>query len=215
MFKIEKELLEHQDDCSHTEEGLFLLRQIKSSVFPSGRLSQARYVLKMNMHDQVLVFVDFVNLTQEEQLRVWRWRNHVNVRRWMYQSESFSLSEHLAFIQSLVRCCDKQYFLIKKQQQDLGVIDFVNIDFKNKSCEFGLYVNPDRTLPGTGRVLEAAAIQYAFELLKLETIQVTVFCDNQRSLNLHRKCGFKITGQQSFNKKDIFSMRLHKKESDL
>jgi len=173
---------------------------------------QGYYVLKIQDEQQILTLTNFVDFSEDERLKVWRWRNHETVRKWMYHPEPFSLKEHLAFIQSLVGRKDKQYFLVKNQDEYLGVIDFVNIDFCQKSCDFGLYANPERVISGTGSLLEMMGIHYAFNVLDLDAINVEAFFDNRRSLGLHKKFGFKVTGKRLLNEKEIISMQLNKEK---
>jgi len=176
------------------------------------RQDQGCYVLTTQNEQQFLTLTDFVDLSEDERLKVWRWRNHEAVRKWMYHPEPFSLKEHLVFIQSLVERKDKQYYLVKNQDEYLGVIDFVNIDFCLKSCDFGLYANPEKAILGIGSLLEMMGIYYAFNVLDLNTINVEAFFENRRSLGLHKKFGFEVTGKRLFNEKEIISMQLNKEK---
>lgn len=188
---------------------------IKSDALPDFHWQQEQrcYVLKSTDKQQMLMLINFVDLSEDEQLKVWHWRNHEAIRKWMYHTQPFTLKAHLAFLQSLPRRKDKAYFLVRNQHGYLGVIDFVNIDIFHRSCDFGLYVNPEGVIPGTGSLLEMAGILYAFNELKLDTINVDVFFDNQRSLGLHKKFGFNVTGKRLFNEKEIISMQLKKEKA--
>jgi len=152
------------------------------------------------------VLINFINLTSNEKEMVLAWRNHPNIKRWMYTQEDISLENHLNFIKSLENNNEKLYFLVKKEDEYIGVIDFT--DLHNSHIYFGLYANPMTKVLGVGRILEQISIDYAFDVLKVNGLQLEVFADNIQVRNLHKKFNFKETGTKMINNKEVICMEL-------
>ena len=132
--------------------------------------------------------VNFTDLNKQEKVMVLTWRNNENVKKWMYTTEDILIDEHLSFIDKLKKQKNKLYFLVKKENENLGVIDFININ-NNISAEMGIYINPD--LKNLGKLFMQIIIDYAFLTLKVRTIFSEVFEDNIKALGLYKKFGFK------------------------
>jgi len=156
------------------------------------------------MQDTLLI--NFIDLSVDEKKMVLEWRNHPDTRRWMYTQDEISLENHLNFIESLKTREDKLYFIVKKDDNYIGVVDFYN--FENNSCEFGLYSNPFLKMAGIGRVLEEISIDYVFKILKISVIKLEVFSDNIQVINLHKKYKFKETKRKIISDKEVVCMEL-------
>jgi UDP-4-amino-4,6-dideoxy-N-acetyl-beta-L-altrosamine N-acetyltransferase len=144
----------------------------------------------------------------EEMNIVLKMRNNVDIKRWMYNQNDIDLDTHLKFINTLLFDISKQYFLIKKDSQYIGVVDFTNIDNGKKECDFGLYSNPFIKLAGVGRVLEEICIKYAFDILKLNKLKLEVFEENKQVRNLHKKYKFYESDKKIVNEKQVMCMEL-------
>jgi len=157
--------------------------------------------------------INFTNLALEEKEMILEWRNHPEIRKWMYNQDEIKLKEHLSFIESLKTRQDKLYFLVKKDDEYIGVVDFYDTDQSTKECEFGLYANPFEKIAGVGRILEEVCIEYAFEFLKLTKLKLEVFEENKQVRNLHRKYKFQEVGEKMLNDKKVICMELENENS--
>jgi UDP-4-amino-4,6-dideoxy-N-acetyl-beta-L-altrosamine N-acetyltransferase len=158
----------------------------------------------------VISLVNFIDLTNDERLKVLEMRNHPEIRKWMYSQELIPIESHLKFICSLKKNVKEQYFLVSKSEKWIGVLCFINIKASTSESEFGFYANPFEITPGAGRILEMASIHYAFEILHLEKLKLEVFCNNKKVVNLHNKYQFECVGNKKVGKKDVLCMELHK-----
>jgi len=149
-------------------------------------------------------------LTDDEKLTVLEMRNQPSIRKWMYNQESISVQSHLNFIDSLKKNRTKQYFFVQQGGKWIGVLYFINIEFGLSEAEFGLYANPFEIIPGVGRILEMASIQYAFEILSLKKLKLEVFSDNKHVVNLHKKYHFECVGTKMVREKEVLCMELDK-----
>ncbi|TEY02749.1 UDP-4-amino-4,6-dideoxy-N-acetyl-beta-L-altrosamine N-acetyltransferase [Campylobacter sp. US33a] len=131
---------------------------------------------------------NFTQLDAQEIKLVYEWRNHEKISQFM-KNKNFSFQEHLDFINKLKNDLSKKYFLVSQNSDFIGVIDFINITLK--TCEFGLYSNPN--LKGMGQILMNEIKKYAFEILKVKNLKACVFKENERALNLYLKNDFTIT----------------------
>jgi len=192
------------------KEQFNLLRIVNNDEYPAFfEIDGNRYKLKIEL-DKVggVELIDFVDMNLEEISMILKWRNHINIRKWMYNQNSIDLDSHLSFINSLLLDTVKQYLIVKKDENYIGVVDFTNIDYKNKECYFGLYANPFEKMAGVGRILEEVSIKYIFNMLKLNKLKLEVFKENEKAKNLYKKYGFKEINLKIVNKKEVICMEL-------
>ncbi|MFN3711888.1 MAG: UDP-4-amino-4,6-dideoxy-N-acetyl-beta-L-altrosamine N-acetyltransferase [Alishewanella aestuarii] len=151
--------------------------------------------LKENIEIGQVLLKNFINLDQEEREMVRRWRNHPEVRRWMYSDHEISQEEHARFIENLKRDEKNFYYLVYKGDIPIGVISLTRIDFKNRNAYWGVYSNPEEKIFGAGVVLEKAVLKLAFEMLKLHTLKLEVIEDNERAKSFYKNMGFLEEGR--------------------
>ena len=160
-----------------------------------------------NILDSINIeLVDFIDLSLDEKQVVLEWRNHPNIRKWMFTQEVINLHDHLNYIDSLKRREDRIYFLVKQASIPIGVIDFTNIDHDNKQAEFGIYSDP--AVKGIGNILMNAIIRYAFHILRLATLISEVFEDNTAAIKLYNRYNFNNVERKKMNDKNVICMEL-------
>ena len=150
--------------------------------------------------------LNFIDLKLEEKEMILKWRNHPEIRMWMYNQDEIKLEEHLNFIESLKSRKDKLYFLVKKEEEFIGVIDFLDLD--KKEIFYGIYSNPNSKIMGVGRILNEISIDFAFNSLKAHKLKLEVFEDNIQVRNLYKKYKFRETSQKYVNNKKVICMEL-------
>jgi len=194
------------------KEQFNLLRIVDNENYPAFfELDGNRYILKIELDKMGgVTLIDFVDLSLEEKHMVLNWRNHNEIKKWMYSTHNIVLENHLTFIKNLVDKIDKQYIVVKKDDAYIGVIDFYDIDNSKKECEFGLYANLFEKIAGVGRILEEVCIKYAFDILKLNKLKLEVFEENEKAISLYKKYGFKQSGKKIINDKKVICMELKK-----
>jgi UDP-4-amino-4,6-dideoxy-N-acetyl-beta-L-altrosamine N-acetyltransferase len=128
----------------------------------------------------------------------------------MYSHDEISTKDHLDFINGLQFSKERQYLLIKKGNENIGVVNFTDIDFDKKQSYFGLYANPFKKTPGAGRMLQQVCLKYILDLLNLNKVKLEVFSDNLRALKLYKEYNFKETRVKNINDKEVICMELTK-----
>ena len=150
--------------------------------------------------------MNFTELTLEQKEMVLIWRNSSEIRKWMYNQEEIELNDHLNFIESLKSRKDKLYFLVKKDKEYIGVIDFTEI-IEEESLHMGIYTNPN--IKGNGKILLNKIIEYSFDNLKVKKIYSEVFSQNNKAYELYEKYNFKDISKKTINNKEVICMELN------
>lgn len=129
-----------------------------------------------------------------------RWRNHPEVRRYMYSQHEISMAEHSAWFErsSVDPACNLLIF-----EQNQVPHGFINIrqQGEGRVAEWGFYAAPDAP-KGTGKRLGEAALTYAFGDAGLHKLCGRALSFNERSLQFHMSLGFQQEGilrQQHFD----------------
>ena len=131
-----------------------------------------------NKYSMEVDLINFVDLTLEEKKMVLAWRNHESIKKWMLDVGNITLKNHLKFISSLSMSKTKEYMVVKKDANYIGVVDFTDIDFTKRCADIGLYANPLEKIKGAGSLLLEAGMKYAFEVLKLKTLKFSFKIQN-------------------------------------
>lgn len=150
--------------------------------------------------------INFTNLTLEEKKMVLFWRNHPTIKQWMYNNDDIILENHLNFIETLKDCTDKLYFLVKQNDDYVGVVDFTKIDKESKTSEFGLYANIE--LKGLGNILLNSVCEYGFNTLNINKLIAEVFEENKKAINLYKKFNFQEIAKKIVNNRKVICMEL-------
>ncbi len=152
--------------------------------------------------------IKFQDLDLQNLQKVLNWRNHPEIKKWMYNQDDITLEEHLDFIKNLQKNDITGYFLVRDaEENDIGVIYFININYSEKECECGLYKNPFWQQRAGGSLLYLI-IKYAFNTLKLDKVKLEVFSNNERAKYLYKKYNFQELGKKVVNSHEVICMEL-------
>ena len=124
--------------------------------------------------------------------RVLAWRNHPDVRRYMYTQHEITLDEHQRWFERTLPDSKKHLLIFEVNQQPLGFVNF-NAVGNGGIADWGFYVAPDAPI-GSGRQLGCAALNHAFTQLKLQKVCGQALAYNQRSILFHQSLGFQQEG---------------------
>lgn len=124
--------------------------------------------------------------------RVLAWRNHPEVRRYMYTQHEITLDEHQRWFERTLPNPKKHLLVFEVNQQPLGFVNF-NETENAGIADWGFYVAPDAP-KGSGRQLGRAALSHAFTQLKLHKVNGQALSYNERSIQFHQFLGFQQEG---------------------
>lgn len=142
-----------------------------------------------------LIAKNFVTLSSDESEFVRNCRNHDEIRKWMYSDSIIPLWDHINFINSLKENNKNYYWLVKMEEEYIGVISLNRIDFQNRNAYLGIYANPFSILRGKGELLIKCIKKLAFNYANLHTLKIEVMDINDKATNFYKKAGFMEEGR--------------------
>lgn len=120
------------------------------------------------------------------------WRNHPDVRRWMYTTHEIGLEEHHRWFEGASKDPDRALLVYELDGRPTGFVNLGRIKGTDVA-EWGFYLAPDAPA-GAGAGLGAAALEHAFLVLGLHKVSGHALATNERSLRFHQRLGFRDEG---------------------
>ena len=132
-------------------------------------------------------------MVAEDLEQVLQWRNHHEVRRYMYTTHEIRLEEHR---QWFTNASTNPAIELLVYELDGNAQGFVNITQTRcpEVADWGFYLSPVAPR-GSGRELGRQALTYAFEQLRLHKVCGQAPGFNERSIAFHRALGFTEEGR--------------------
>ena len=121
------------------------------------------------------------------------WRNHPDVRRYMYTQHEISLEEHAVWFEKTRGNPGKHLLIFELDNCPCGFVQLSQLKI-SPVAEWGFYAAPSSP-KGTGRSLGRAALRYAFEELGLHKICGEALAYNEPSIRFHGSLGFQCEGR--------------------
>lgn len=132
-------------------------------------------------------------MVREDLERVLGWRNHPEVRRYMYTRHEISLDEHTRWFERASVDPARHLLIFECGDLPLGYVQF-HRSTQGVIADWGFYVAPDAP-GGTGRRLGECALEHAFGALKLHKVCGEALAFNERSIHFHLRLGFQQEGR--------------------
>ena len=127
---------------------------------------------------------------QEADLSLVRqWRNHPDVRRYMYTQHEIAEAEHQAWFRRSQENPRRHLMLAESNDHPFGFVSIQLEDAESHRATWGFYLAPDAQRGG-GQGLGLAALAYTFGQLGLHKLCGEALATNQRSLTFHERLGF-------------------------
>lgn len=131
-------------------------------------------------------------MTADDLKVVLAWRNHLDVRRYMYTQHEITLAEHSHWFERASQDTSRHLLMFESASTPLG---FINIHEKNhgRIADWGFYTAPESP-KGTGRLLGKCALRHVFGTLGLHKVCGEAMAFNERSIRFHISLGFQQEG---------------------
>lgn len=139
-------------------------------------------------------------LTEADLRQVFDWRNHADVRCFMFTSRELAWDEHVAWFAQCQKEAGRHLLIFETASGPSG---FVNL-FESRAggiADWGFFVAPGAPR-GTGGRLGRTALDYAFRTCGLHKVCGQAMASNARSIAFHKRLGFREEGvlrDQFFN----------------
>lgn len=131
-------------------------------------------------------------VTEQDLPMVLAWRNHVDVRRYMFTQHEISLDEHRNWFAKASQDPSRCLLIVEEDKQAIGYVQFNKVE-DGGVADWGFYAWPD-ALKGAGRKLGVIALNHAFGPLKLHKVCGQAIASNQASIAFHQRLGFALEG---------------------
>lgn len=128
-------------------------------------------------------------LQEADLAMVRRWRNHPEVRRYMYTQHEIGEAEHRRWYQDSQRDSSRHLLLAEEVERPFGFINIQLSGIAPHRAEWGFYLSPEAPR-GSGQALGLAALAYAFDELKIHKLCGEALSSNNRSRDFHERLGF-------------------------
>ena len=125
--------------------------------------------------------------------QVLEWRNHPDVRRYMYTTHEIGLEEHRQWFSNAKSNPDIHLMIFEHDGQASGFVS-VSSTRCHEVADWGFYLAPDAP-KGAGRALGKQALTYAFGELGLHKVCGQALGFNERSFHFHTALGFTEEGR--------------------
>jgi UDP-4-amino-4,6-dideoxy-N-acetyl-beta-L-altrosamine N-acetyltransferase len=129
------------------------------------------------------------SMAEEDLTIVLAWRNHPEVRRFMFTQHEISLTEHTQWFMRVVQDNTRRLLIVQEQGSPIGYVQFSNVELGGVA-DWGFYARPDAP-KGTGRKLGTLALGHAFGQLELHKVCGQAIDTNKASIRFHERLGFK------------------------
>ncbi len=155
--------------------------------------------------------------TQADTQMIWQWRNHIDVRRWMFGQDEIALADHEKWYGKQLDHANVHLLIFEVAGEPMGLVNVTQMTIdkyqtlqlanthapnpNEKTASWGFYLSPNSPKgQGLGFALGVLAIAQIFNTTDIGKITAQVLAYNTASLALHRKLGFSETGvlQQHF-----------------
>jgi len=112
------------------------------------------------------------------------WRNTPRISQNMYNSEYITEKQQKKWFENLIDDKSRKYFVCLLDESPVGTLYFTSIE--SEKCEWGCYIGGEALLPGVGLILEASALNYAFNYLCVDTLLAEVISFNEPPKKMHK-----------------------------
>jgi UDP-4-amino-4,6-dideoxy-N-acetyl-beta-L-altrosamine N-acetyltransferase len=141
--------------------------------------------------------------------RVRGWRNHQDVRRYMYTQHEISSAEHHVWFERERKNCAKYLLIFEHENTPKGYLN-INTHGGSPIADWGFYLAPNSE-KGIGKKLGELTLEYIFLSLKLHKICGQALAYNEKSIGFHQRLGFRKEGlliDQHFDGKEFHDVCL-------
>lgn len=126
----------------------------------------------------------FQSLQKEQLELVWQWRNSPRIKQNMHNYAPVKWDEHCAWFEKLQKDPSRQFYVFLQNQRPIGVLNFS--DMHTTRPEWGCYLGETNVWPGSGIILELAALDFAASQSQFSHLVAQVLSFNQAANKMHK-----------------------------
>ena len=126
----------------------------------------------------------FKPLQQAQLELVWQWRNSERIKQNMHNNQPVKWDEHSAWFDKLQEDTSRQFYVFFQNQRPIGVLNFSNMH--STTPEWGCYLGETNVWPGSGIILELAALDFTASHSQFSHLLAEVLSFNQSDNKMHK-----------------------------
>lgn len=146
--------------------------------------------------------VELVPLEKKYLDIVTKWNYDTEINFYFSKRPPLSNEQQAKWLENTLNDNSKKKYIIIHQHNNkpVGMVSLMNIDIEKHMAEFGITIG-EKNYWGTGVAKAASSmlLHYAFQILKLEEVYLTVFEANARAIQFFTTIGFLKTGHTFTN----------------
>ena len=101
-----------------------------------------------------------------------------------------SLTELTSLYNKHIHDDDERRFVIDADEQFVGIVELVNINFIHRSTEIQIIIKSEFQGMGLAKSAMYKGLDYAFNILNMHKVYLYVDTKNHKALNLYKRLGF-------------------------
>lgn len=143
--------------------------------------------------------INIRSITKNDTENIVKWRNSNFVKKNLYSQDDITIESHNLYFDKYILTKKCYQFIIELSEgnnvYDIGTVFLKNIDDKNLKCELGIFIGELSFLgKGYGKEATKKAVEFAFDVLKMHKVYLTVLEKNCDAIKTYKNSGFKIDG---------------------
>jgi UDP-4-amino-4,6-dideoxy-N-acetyl-beta-L-altrosamine N-acetyltransferase len=139
--------------------------------------------------------VKLIRLTDDKIEMVRQWRNDPKISQYMEFRDYITPEMQREWFKR-INNAENYYFLIYVNEQAVGMVNIKNI--ANNSGETGIFIYSDSCKhTDVSKLSYSMLLDYAFDILKLKSIEAHILQENMRSKIFHLNFGYKLISDQN------------------
>ena len=129
--------------------------------------------------------------------KIVEWRNKPRVLRNLFSFLPLSMAQQERWFEQYLTRQNELMFIIESEEGiPIGTIGLNNIDYKNAKAEYGRKIIGEDAYLGRGYATDAGRtlVRFAFQLMNMNRLYMETLADNERTIHVCQKIGFRIEG---------------------
>jgi len=86
----------------------------------------------------------------------------------------------------------KKLIILNNENLEVGMVSIMNIDYRNRNAELGVYLDPDHVRKGYASMALSMLIDFGFQELNMHKLYAFIHADNKNSIRLFEKLNFSL-----------------------
>ena len=124
-----------------------------------------------------------ISIDEKHLKLVWQWRNSPRVRKNMHNSAEVEWQVHIDWFDKLQNDEARKVFVLLQNQRPIGVLNFS--DMHTTMPQWGCYLGETNVWPGSGIILEIAALDFSTNYRHFSHLLAQVLSFNQSANKMH------------------------------